>query len=103
MTVNQAWKGRRFKSDEYKSYIRVLTLKYLPKKIELPEPPYIIYFNFGFSSSLSDWDNPIKPFQDIIAAKYGFNDKLIKKGVVEIFDVKKGEEFIEFKIEHLER
>ncbi len=103
MTVNQAWQGKRFKTEEYKNYSKILMLKFLPQTIELPEPPYLVYYNFGFSSPLSDWDNPIKPFQDIIAAKYGFNDKLIKKAIIEIFNVKKGEEFIEFKIEHLVR
>lgn len=96
MSVNQAWKGRRFKSDEYKAYESHL-MSVLPN-IELPEPPYTIYLKFGFSSKLSDWDNCVKPTQDILAMRYRFNDREIRKGIVETEMVKKGQEFIEFKI-----
>ena len=97
LSVNDAWKGKRFKTKEYSIYQKNLLL-ILPSKIDLPEPPYQIYLKFGFSSAHSDWDNPIKPTQDVLAAKYGFNDKLIKKGIVEVESVKKGEEFFEFSI-----
>ena len=43
--------------------------------IVLPEPPYEVHYVFGLSTSLADWDNPIKPFQDILQKRYGFNDK----------------------------
>mgnify|MGYP003404518404 CR=1 FL=1 len=102
LSVNDAWKGRRKRSDEYNEYEQMLMDSQLPD-IELPEPPYCIHFKFGFSSSASDWDNPIKPLQDILAKRYGFNDKLIKRGIVDVEDVKKGYEFIEFKIETLIR
>lgn len=100
MSVNEAWQGRRYKTDEYELYSLELKIK-LPK-VELPEPPYEIYLKFGFSSPLSDWDNPIKPTQDIIAKKYGFNDKLIKRGIVEKELVSKGKEFIEFELRHFD-
>lgn len=99
MSVNDAWKGRRFKSDNYKEY-EAIVLRMLPE-IELPRPPYIIHFKFGFSSTASDWDNCIKPTQDVIAKKYKFNDKHIRKGIVETEIVKKGNEYFEFKIENL--
>lgn len=96
LSVNEAWQGKRFKTDSYKAYERVL-LSVLPD-VELPDPPYEIYFKFGFSSPLSDWDNPIKPLQDVIQKRYGFNDKLIKRAIVDVVDVKRGGEFFEFKI-----
>lgn len=99
LSSNKCWVGRRFKTPDYKKYTTELT-KLLPK-LTIPKPPYKIYYKFGFSSASSDWDNPIKPMQDIIAAKYQFNDKLIRKAIVEIEMVKKGQEFIEFKIESL--
>jgi hypothetical protein len=102
LSINKAWKGKRYSTDEYKSYRLLLTLL-LPKKIILPEPFYEIKFVFGLSSTLSDWDNPIKPAQDIIAKKYGFNDKLIRKGSAEIVIVDKGFEFLEFDILHLSK
>ena len=102
LSVNDAWKGRRYMTDEYKTYKKSL-FYLLPQKIEIPDPPFEIHFEFGFSSSLSDWDNPIKPTQDIIAKKYGFNDKLIKKGVVISESVKPGKEYIKFKLLHYEK
>jgi len=100
MSVNDVWQGRRFKSPAYKQYEKAV-LYMLPKKINIPEPPFVLTLEFGFSSASSDWDNPIKPFQDILAKKYGFNDKLIKKGVVTIETVKKGQEFVRFNLENL--
>jgi len=100
MSVNDAWKGRRFRTDEYRQYQR--DLLWLLPKIKLPPPPYELHFKFGFSSSASDWDNPIKPTQDILSKKYGFNDKLIRKAIVETEMVPKGKEYIEFEIKTLE-
>lgn len=96
LSVNEAYTGRRYKTDKYRRYKRAL-LNMLPK-ITLPEPPYMVLFEFGFSSSSSDWDNCIKQFQDTLQAKYKFNDKSIKTGVVNTELVPKGSEYIRFKI-----
>jgi len=97
MSVNEAWQGRRYKTPAYKQYERdVLFL--LPKKIDIPDPPYEIHFKFGFSSKSSDWDNPVKPTQDIISKKYGFNDKLIRRAVIETEIVPRGREYFEFEL-----
>ena len=103
LSVNKAWKGRRFKTDAYKAYEYEMMFVRLPKKIELPEPPFEFILSFGFSSSLSDWDNPVKILQDILQKRYSFNDKLIKRAVVDVYDVPKGQEFIEFEFRHLDR
>ena len=102
LSVNEVWKGKRFKTDSYKIYERVL-LHILPKDYKIPESPYELHLEFGFSSDASDWDNPIKPFQDILSKKYKFNDKLIKKGVVTTEKVPKGKEYIKFEIKTLKR
>ena len=73
----------------------------LPNDFILPEPPYQIYLKFAFSSASSDWDNCVKQAQDIIAEKYNFNDKLIRRGVVETVIVKKGFEYFEFELKTL--
>lgn len=99
LSVNQAWQGKRFKTPKYVKYEQEL-LASLPPMI-IPPPPYEIYFKFGFSSSLSDFDNPLKPTIDVLSKKYGFNDKLIKRGVIDIEDVDKGKEYIEFNIKTL--
>lgn len=99
ISVNDAWKGRRFKSDEYVEFEHSV-LSILPD-IQIPNPPYVIYLKFGMSSYSSDWDNCIKTTQDVISKKYQFNDKHIRKGIVETELVSKGQEYFEFKIESL--
>lgn len=74
LSVNQAWQGRRFKNKKYSEYEKSL-LWTLPK-ISIPNfKEYYIVYIFNFSNKLSDWDNPIKPLQDILQKKYGFNDR----------------------------
>lgn len=97
LSVNECWKGRRFKTDSYKNYER--TLLYLLPKRNIPEPPYSVYYEFGLSSSLSDIDNPVKPLQDILQKKYGFDDKHIDRMTVQRVRVSKGEEYIAFNIQ----
>jgi Holliday junction resolvase RusA-like endonuclease len=71
-------------------------------RITLPEPPYQIYYEFGFSNSQSDYDNPCKPLGDILQKKYGFNDKEIYLAIVRKIIVKKGREYIKVRIEHFD-
>jgi len=98
LSVNECWQGKRFKTPKYKMYQNNLLLM-LPK-IKLPNAPYSVYYEFGFSSASSDLDNPIKPLQDILQKKYGFDDKLIYQMVAKRVKVKKGKEYIKFKIEN---
>jgi len=96
LSVNQAWMGKRFKTPAYKRYEKeVLGLL---KIIEIPEGYLEIRVVFGFSNKGSDFDNPIKPFVDCLQKKYDFNDNRIKRAIIDVEHVKKGEEFIEFEI-----
>lgn len=99
LSINEAWKGRKFKTDKYKKYRKDVLSMLIAKK--LPEPPFKIEIEFGFSSRGCDWDNYIKLFQDIIAEKYRFNDNLIYKALIEKKIVSKGDEYIKFKLESL--
>lgn len=101
LSVNNCWQGKRFKTPEYKAYEKMLL--YLLPKITVPEGKLKISFVFGFSSSASDWDNPIKPLQDILQKKYGFNDKNIHEATVKKVLVKKGQEFFEFEITEIKK
>jgi len=98
LSVNEAWRGRRFKSPAYKRYesVVMLLLRDIPLKAS---PPYKITLVFGMSNARSDWDNPIKPFQDILQKRYGIDDKDIMEAHVYKQVVKKGEEFIGFSID----
>jgi len=99
LSVNQVWAGKRFKTPKYKQYERDM-LMLLPNR-HLPEPPYEVYYEFGFSSTASDLDNCIKPMQDILQKRYGFDDKHIHQMLVRKFKVKKGDEYLKFEIKAL--
>lgn len=96
LSVNECWQGKRFKTPKYEQYER--DMLYLLPRITLPAPPYELHLEFGFSNAASDWDNPVKPFQDILQKKYGFNDKDVMKAVVTKKIVEKGFEYTAFKI-----
>ena len=97
LTVNRAWRGRRFKSYEYKAYETELFLRLPP--FEIPKNKDLkLTLKFGLSNVLSDIDNPVKPFLDILQKAYGFNDKRIFRMEVEKVKVEKGKEYIEYKI-----
>lgn len=101
LSVNHSWGGRTFKSAKYKKYISDV-LAILPDDICIPEGKLKIRLEFGLSSAGGDWDNPIKPFVDILQLKYGFNDSRIYRAEVIKTIVKKKEEFIRFEIMPLE-
>lgn len=96
LSVNRCWQGRRFKTKEYKEYERKL-LHLLPG-IDLPQPPYEVEIEVGYSNKSNDIDNFLKPFNDILQKRYNFNDKEIYRLIINKTIVKKGEEFIFFNI-----
>ena len=97
LSVNDAYRGRRFKTPGYKSYDTALTLM-LPKSLVIPNGKLSIVFEFGLSSDGGDWDGPVKATQDIISRKYKFNDNRIVKATVVKTIVPKGKEYIKFEI-----
>lgn len=97
MSVNDAWQGRRFKTIQYKEYER--TVRSCLPLMNLPQAPYKISYEFGFSNGASDIDNPVKLFTDILQKFYGFNDKDIHELNVKKSRAVKGVEFVKFKIE----
>jgi len=100
LSVNKCWKGRRFKTNDYKKYERTLFLM-LPDLVEIPKGSFHLDVVFGLSSRANDIDNGLKPFIDILQMKYGFNDRDIYRLTVEKVIVKKGKEFIDFEIKQL--
>ena len=94
LSVNDAWKGRRFKTDDYKAFEQALW--YLLPNKNVPKGKLRAIYRFGVSSKSADGDNLIKNFQDICSKKYLFNDKMIYEWDVKKIDVEKGEESIEF-------
>lgn len=97
VSVNQCWKGRRFKTPIYKVYEKELLLK-LPD-ISVPDGNLCLKVNVAFSNKQSDIDNILKPLLDILQNKYGFNDNRIYRLEVNKLICKKGAEFIGFTID----
>lgn len=99
LSVNQAYQGRKVKSYQYRQYEKAV-LELLPDDLFVPTKGDLqVLILFGHSNSRFDYDNGIKPFQDILQTKYGFNDCRIVLAVVGKEKTAKGEEFISFKIE----
>ena len=96
LSVNDAWKGRRFKTDKYKKYQRDL-LRFLPK-LNIPDGNLQLEITAGFSNKGSDLDNIAKNFIDCLSKKYGFNDNRIYRLILNKKIVKKGDEYIDFEI-----
>lgn len=96
LSINEAWQGKRFKTPAYKKYEQDVLL--LLPKIKLPSPPFELSYEFGFSNTLSDFDNPVKPITDILQKKYKINDRDIFKATIIKTIVKKGSEFISIQI-----
>lgn len=97
LSINRAFHGRRFRTRDYDDYEQ--DLFYLLPKMKIPEGKLKLKYIFGFSNKASDIDNCVKTTTDILAKKYGFNDKMIYKLEVEKVITKKGEEYISFEIE----
>ena len=104
ISVNQAYRGRRFSTPELTAYKQEIGLRL--KRGKVPKGKLAVQYIFGVSSKASDADNLVKAFQDAIAEVYGFNDKMIYTLQVEKRDVKKGKEYVSFAInswsEHFE-
>jgi len=96
LSVNECFQGRRFKTPKYKSYEIEALLK-LPKLV-IPQGKLKVVYEFGLSNVLADYDNIIKPFQDILQKKYGFSDANIWEAEIRKIKVDKGNEFIRFEI-----
>lgn len=96
ISVNECWQGRRFKTPKYKKY--ETDCLYLLPQLNIGEPPYGIWFVFGFSNFAADIDNPVKPILDILQKKYGFNDRDIIEMNLTKIKVQKGMEYIKFSI-----
>ena len=100
LSVNEVWQGKRFKTPAYKDYEE--EVMYLLPPLKIPESERLrVDYVFGLSSKNADYDNCIKPFQDILQKKYGFNDTRIYYATIRKVNVKNGDEFISFEINEL--
>lgn len=100
LSVNEAFKGRKFKTKAYLDFEHSMLLKMPAGKVVTDQMLRVELF-FGFSSKSADIDNGIKATLDLAQKKYGFNDKMIFELNVRKCIVKKGEDFIQMGIYNL--
>lgn len=107
LTVNQAWKGQRFKSPLYKTFSTAvgLLLKALRPKPPIPPTDKWLFghYRWGVSNITTDVDNPTKVFQDVLFTYYkeqgdAPKDHKIRFLILEKIKTSKGAEFIDFTI-----
>ena len=98
LSVNQCWQGRRFKTKIYEKYEKQVLELLKTYKIKLDKTKkYGINITFFVTNKLSDVDNFVKPFLDILQKKYNFNDKQIfELNLKKVIITKKETEKIEF-------
>jgi len=87
----------RYRSSKYIAFEEKLVYTLLPK-LNIPDGQLEVHYVFGVSSNRFDVDNAIKPFQDVLQVKYGFDDKRIMYLTALKINVKRGEEYIKFEI-----
>lgn len=100
LSVNKAYRGRRYKTKEYKEW----QLDFLSKvpKIDFKIPEKIeLSIEYGFSSKGSDIDNPTKVFLDVLSDVYNFNDNKVYKLILTKQIVKKGSEYIKYNLKEI--
>jgi Holliday junction resolvase RusA-like endonuclease len=97
LSLNQAYRGRRFSTRELADY-KLYIWANLPPRSDLIGKLAVSYI-FGVSNSNTDADNLIKCFQDALAEAYGFNDNQIYEWQIKKVIVPKGKEFVDFQIE----
>ena len=96
MSMNAAYRGRRFKTEEYKQF-KIDCLKVL-RPMKIPDGNLELQIQIGVSNRGFDLDNCLKPFVDILQEKYDFNDNRIYHIGAYKRIVPKGDEFISFEI-----
>lgn len=92
LSVNEVWKGKRFKTVAYSRYEKQI-MALLPD-FDVTNV-HTLHIEFGFSNKASDLDNPVKPILDILQKKYGFNDRDIYELHIKKTIVQKGNEYIQ--------
>ena len=104
MSVNVAWKGKRYTSTAYSQFkliVGILLNKLKPNTDKPPDAPLFAHYRWGMSNMQADIDNPTKPFQDVLFHYWGIKDQdhRIQFLILEKAKADKGDEFIEFHVD----
>ena len=103
MSVNDAWKGRRFPTDLYEVFrekVSLLLRKKDTPKVDTGKGWLFAHYRWGISTmGKSDTDNPCKQFQDVLFDRYGLKDVRVRFLILEKVKAEKGEEFIDWEVQ----
>lgn len=95
LSVNQAWRGRKYKTKEYTLYEKKVLELLQDIHLEASNKMFL-QIDVYYSNKSSDIDNCIKPFIDILQKKYNFDDKFIYRLLINKHIAPKGQEKISF-------
>jgi len=106
LSINAAYTLKRKKSAKYRKFEELMALElqgYRIPKNRLPnEMRFKLSIHWGFATSLSDVDNPIKTLLDVLQRWFGFDDKQIMRIAATKTVVGKGREFINFTLTEIQ-
>lgn len=101
LSYNQAHKGKRYKSPDYRQYQQIIHAHLLALKPQLPKikpkQDYYLHFVFGIPYR-QDASNGIKIFEDILSDCLGVNDRDVKALFCRKVVTKKEDCFIKFDV-----
>jgi len=109
LSINAAYTLKRKKSAKYRKFEDDMALELfgyeVPPHRDIKNMRFKLEIHWGFATSLSDVDNPIKTLLDVLQRWFKFDDKQIMNISASKTVVGKGQEYIDFtltEIQHTE-
>jgi len=106
LSINAAYTLKRKKSAKYRKFEEMMALELfgyeIPNKKDVKAMKFKLDIHWGFATSLSDVDNPIKTLLDVLQRWFGFDDKQIMHIAATKTVVGKGKEFINFTLTEIQ-
>lgn len=107
LSINAAYTLKRKKSVKYRNFEESMALEldgwYIPPQRDPKSMVFELKIQWGFATSLSDVDNPIKTLLDVLQRWFGFNDKQILAISATKKVVGKGNEYINFTLKEIHK
>lgn len=101
LSVNKAWKGRRYKTDDYLGYEIDVARLVRRAKYTYTVPVSVTYFFHLKNHKMADADNPVKPLQDILKQLGFFEDDTLVYHF-QVFKVPSETDYIEVTIKPID-
>jgi len=106
LSINAAYTLKRKKSAKYRKFEELMALELfgyeIPPNRNVAEMRFKLDIQWGFATSLSDVDNPIKTLLDVLQRWFGFDDKQIMKIAATKVIVGRGREYLSFTLSEIQ-